>query len=244
MSLTTGNNGRLCNQIIRNLAVHFLAKKHDLYVEYYNHELITKIGIELFVGQKKFPNTIILNNENYFSLLNSEQLLDNVDPMSDYFQTDEITKMICQYFLEIKENIKNKNRFSIRYNCNNDVFIHIRLTDASQHNPGLNYYLYCLSKISFDQIYISTDDYEHHYIKNIISNYPSTRLLYMNEIDTIHFGSTCKHVILSHGSFSAVIGYLSFYSDIYYLNINTTWCPIELFKNKGWISIEEKDINF
>jgi hypothetical protein len=33
MTTTTATNGRLCNQIIRNLAVSLLAEKHDLYVD-------------------------------------------------------------------------------------------------------------------------------------------------------------------------------------------------------------------
>ena len=40
MSKTTNNNGRLCNQIIRNLALSILAKKYDLYVEYSNYDNI------------------------------------------------------------------------------------------------------------------------------------------------------------------------------------------------------------
>ena len=34
MSFTTNNNGRLCNQIFRNLAVCKIAEKHDLCVDY------------------------------------------------------------------------------------------------------------------------------------------------------------------------------------------------------------------
>jgi hypothetical protein len=31
---TTDKKGRLVNQLIRNLAVHFIAQKHDLFVDY------------------------------------------------------------------------------------------------------------------------------------------------------------------------------------------------------------------
>ena len=61
--------------------------------------------------------------------------------------------------------------------------------------------------------------------------------LNINPIETIQFGSTCKNIILSHGSFSAVIGYLGFYSNIYYMNKNSTWCPLGIFINKGFIPI-------
>ncbi len=47
---TTIPNGRLCNQIIRNLAVSLIAEKNDLHVEYCNKKLIEKLGINLFNG--------------------------------------------------------------------------------------------------------------------------------------------------------------------------------------------------
>ena len=51
MTTTTYNNGRLCNQIIRNLAVSFIAKKHNLNVNYANYDLISsQLVIDLFIG--------------------------------------------------------------------------------------------------------------------------------------------------------------------------------------------------
>ena len=42
-STITQKSGRLGNQIIRNLAVSIIAEKHNLYVNYCNYDLITKI---------------------------------------------------------------------------------------------------------------------------------------------------------------------------------------------------------
>ena len=72
MSKTTGGNGRLCNQIIRNLALSILAEKYDLYVEYSNYDNINnKLGIELFVGNKKHDKTVTINNNNYMNYFNN-----------------------------------------------------------------------------------------------------------------------------------------------------------------------------
>jgi len=49
MSFTTNNNGRIGNQIIRNLAVSFIAEKTDLKVNYSSNDLIDLLGISLFV---------------------------------------------------------------------------------------------------------------------------------------------------------------------------------------------------
>lgn len=43
-------------------------------------------------------------------------------------------------------------------------------------------------------------------IKTLKTLYPSIIFIDKNPIETIQFGSTCKNIILSHGSFSAVIG--------------------------------------
>ena len=47
MSITI-NNGRLGNQIFRNLVTSFIAEKQDLYVDYSNNDFFKKIGINLF----------------------------------------------------------------------------------------------------------------------------------------------------------------------------------------------------
>lgn len=64
---STRSNGRLRNQIIRNLAVSLLAKKHNLKVEYYNKDLINKLGIELFTGSNSYNYINYLTHDNYFT---------------------------------------------------------------------------------------------------------------------------------------------------------------------------------
>jgi hypothetical protein len=43
------------------------------------------------------------------------------------------------------------------------------------------------------------------------------------EVKTIMFGSTCKNIILSNGTFSWLVGLLGFYSNIYYPQIKNKW---------------------
>lgn len=223
MSITTVNNGRLGNQIIRNLAVSFVVEKHNLFVDYANYNLIQSLGIKLFIGEHKHDNTIQLTEENYNSILTQDTLTSNVDPNSNFFQTKEITNKIYSHLHrdDIKTTIINCNPFNERYNMNNDLFIHIRLSDASTWNPGLEYYLKAITLITFDKLYISSDDLNHIIIKTIVDTYPNTVLLNYDETKTFQYGSTCKNIILSHGSFSAIIGYLAFFSNVYYSSCDT-----------------------
>jgi hypothetical protein len=232
---TTTERGRLGNQIIRNLAVSLIAEKNNLHVNYSNFDLIKKLGIDLFVGENNYNNTIMLNDDNYFSIY-EKQCLNNLCTY-DFFQTKEITNFLYNYLHtdKIKSNIINKNPFNSRYNTNNDLYIHFRLNDVAIWNPGFNYYNNAISMINFDNLYISSDEINHSIIQEILKKYPSCQIIDYDEINTIQFASTCKNIILSHGSFSAIIGYLSFFSNVNYPEFekNKIWHG-DMFSINGW----------
>jgi len=243
MTSTCGNNGRLGNQIIRNLAVSLLAEKHNLAVNYYNKDLISKIGIELFSGSKSYTNIQELTDDNYFTIYNCDDLSYNLQPNKEYFQTKEITNLLYNYLHtdKIQSKIIENNPFKYRYNKNNDLFVHIRLTDVAHLNPGITYYINAIKNIAFDDLYISTDDKNNSIIYEIIQLYPSAKLIECNEITTFQFGSTCKHIVLSHGSFSATIGYLSFFSNVYYPEYESgkIWYG-DMFSINNWVKLYVK----
>ena len=240
MTSTNGNNGRLGNQIIRNLAVSLLAEKHNLAVNYYNKDLISKIGIELFSGSKSYTNNQELTDDNYFTIYNCDDLIYNLQPNNAYFQTKEITNLLYNYLHtdKIRSNIIANNQFKDRYNKNNDLFVHFRLTDVAHLNPGITYYVNAIKNIAFDDLYISTDDKNNSMIHEILQLYPSAKIIEYAEIATFQFGSTCTHIVLSHGSFSAIIGYLSFFSNIYYPEYESgkIWYG-DIFSINNWIKL-------
>jgi hypothetical protein len=241
MSITLNNNGRLGNQIIRNIALSIIAEKNDLHVEYSNYNNINnRLGVTLFIGKNKYSNTTNVTDYTYLKLYKQkEKITSNLNFMRHFFQTKEIINIVYNYLLSIKENIKKKNLYNHRYENNNDIFLHIRLHDARHYTPGINYYDKCIQTIKkYDNIYISSDELSHNIIKELKKKYPKVIFINCDVIDTIQFASTCKHLILSHGTYSAIIGYLGFFSDVYYPNFKPKWCSFELFLNKGFNGIE------
>ena len=231
--------GRLGNQIIRNIAVSLLAQQTNMRVTYSSHELISKLGIDLFSGTKQYANMIRLTDQNYMSFYEQCYLYlnRNFGEIDAFFQTKDIISLIYNYLHsdKIKASIINKNPFAKRYQHNNDVCIHIRLGDIAHFNPGLAYYLKTLSQLTFDKLYITTDQKDHDTIQQLILLYPTASVIEYDEIQTFQFASTCKHIILSHGSFSAVIGYLAYFSDIYYPEYESDkmWYG-DMFSIPGW----------
>jgi hypothetical protein len=230
--------GRLGNQIIRNLACSLVSEKFDLYTEYTWHNMIHKLGISLYIGTNKYNNTIVLNDSNYFDTFNKFALNANI-MASDYFQTRQITNLIYIHLHKesVKSSVVEANPFNERYSKNNDIYIHLRLDDAKQWSPGLEYYFKAIEAVGVhDNIYLSTDEKEHVIVKQILERYPKARILEFEEIHTIQFASTCKNIILSHGSFSAIIGYLAYYSNMTYPDYSLAsvgWFG-DMFSIDGW----------
>jgi hypothetical protein len=229
--------GRLGNRIFIHSCMSMLAEKHDLKIEYDQYmDRISNLGIDLYIGTKSFKNTIIINDDNFCTILDDVGIQKNIKN-DTFFQTRNCSNAVYKYIQNKKNNIKNKNPFSSRYGSNNDCFVHIRLDDAAMFNPGSDYYINTLSKLSFDTLYISSDSSSHPIIDSIFNLYSNAKFISYDEIKTIQFGSTCKHVILSHGSYSAIIGYMTFNSDIYYPSYDRVvpWFG-DMFSINGWIS--------
>lgn len=244
MTETTLYNGRFGNQVFRNVAVSIIAQKHNLHCVYSSADMFTRLGITLYSGTQMYENMVELNDDNYFAALHQSNLSVNLDPNQAYFQTRDISRMIHSYlnYAPIKNKIIANNPYQNRYANNDDIFIHIRLSDVAQHNPGIQYYLYAISRLPSTNVYIATDDPTHNIITQLLSSVPNTYLYDGDEIHTIQFGSTCKYVILSHGSFSSTIGYLSFFSNVYYPEYDHIWFG-NMFSIDGWVEIKRMDYN-
>lgn len=255
MSITNNNNknGRLCNQIIRNLALNFLAKKHDLVTKYSKYNIINdELGIILYIGKNKYNKTKNVNESNYFNILNMDNIEFNLNLNNKFFQTQEICcDLIYSYLREdvVKNNIIEKNIFNNRFNNNNDIFIHIRLGDINnKFSIDIQYYIKSIELLyneykNINNIYIATDSPNDDKIQKILNYDENIKLLEYDEIRSIQFGSTCKYIILSHGTFSCIIGYLGFYSEkILYpsFKLSKKWHPSCIFNIDNWECIDYK----
>ena len=236
--------GRFGNHFFLNVAVSILAEKHNLQCKYSSPKEMSALGVPLFSGDKKYDTTIDLHKENYNDVLNMAELSSNLLPR-DFLQSKLISNRIYAYLNEpkVKENIILKNPCKERYNTNNDVFIHVRVADAKKFNPGAKYYLKAIQNIShYDTIFLSSDNRYDSIVKEIVKKYPTIQIINLDSINTIQFASTCKHVILSHGTFSAIIGYLAFCSNVSYPDYawaSRMWHG-DVFSIDGWNRILKK----
>lgn len=138
----------------------------------------------------------------------------------------------------MEERIRSVNPYKERYGNNNDIFIHYRIGDLVELNM-LNpheYYERTLEKLlnasntsitkdntssennTSRKIYVSSDSPTHPFIQSLIQKYNATLFDSDSISQLILFGSTCKHLILSLGTLSWLIGLYGFASEKYFLN--------------------------
>lgn len=218
---TVKGPGRLGNQITRSLAGLILAKKNNLKIKLSCPSHLKALGINIDSGKKTYPKTIKIHDDNYIKYFSKKNAHTENISLNGYFQTKLITDKIHKWLNEesISKRIIEKNKFASRYQNNTDCFIHIRLGDVEKWNPGFEYYNSIITKLpESPDIYIATDSPKHELIKKIQKNFGSRIKIINYELtDIMLFASTCKYVILSYGTFSAIIGYISYYSTVYCL---------------------------
>jgi len=183
----------------------------------------------------KFTKEIDLKDKNIIDLFNDNYIIDknilyNITGFhnNQFLQSPKIMNILIDYFNHIDniqcKNIINHNKYSSRYNNNNDLFIHVRTGDVFNNvdidtiYPSIHYYELILDKKhTYNIKYISSDNIDHPLCQLLIKKYHL--VVYINnEIDTILFGSTCKDIIISSGTYSFLIGLLSFYSKNVYIS--------------------------
>ena len=240
VNTTIDCGGRFGNTFIRNFVAEYFAKKNNLKMKYECNDMFKKLGIELFSGNDIYDETIIIDDKNLDSLMFNDNVFNsyalhkniffkqcNYNPFSQsdcaWCQTSSVVSYIRNY-VNADNRCFLKNPYKDRYNNNNDLFIHVRLGDAfgfKFHSP-FEYYDTTIPKIPYDKAYITSDSIEHDICQRLIKKY---NLIVFNsdEIDTLQFGSTCKSLILSSGTFSWLLGLLGFCSNVHYPDIRVKW---------------------
>jgi hypothetical protein len=223
---TVSTPGRFGNHIFRNLALHFLSLNNNIKFTYSYLNEFNELGIELYSsGLNTYDEYINIDDSNFFYYIkNNVKFNKNINLKEMYAQTEEFAFYIKKYIYqeEQKNKIITNNLFKERYNNNNDVFLHIRLGDVVHHNPGFVYYDSILFNLQFENGYVSSDLLDHPMCIALINKY-NLKTVKDTEVKTIMFGSTCKTIILSNGTFSWTVGLLGFYSKIYYPKIKNNW---------------------
>lgn len=212
--------------MLQDIGASILAKKHNLKVQNYQN-YYDKITLNLYQGEKNvYDNIVQVNDSNVDEILRTESM-DCGFELCTYFQT---SFFVTNFAKEIKAHFKLNQEFK-----KNQVFVHVRLGDASGKNPGMKYYEMCLDQLKFDSGYISTDSIGEKMIYELCEKYNLS--LYTNTPEnTILFAKDFDNLVLSGGTFSWWIGFLSNASNILYPKNYLNWHG-NIFVYNNWNGI-------
>ena len=204
--------GRFGNILFLNFIADYISRKINLKFIYKNYDEIKKLGINLHKGTQTYYTNYILDDTNIDTIF--KEVKKNNILINGYFQTPTVSLYIKNRILELKEIIIKKNPYNY---INNFLFVHVRLGDIITNNiqEDYSYYDSTISKINYYKGYISSDSIEHEYCQKLIKKYNLIEFK-NDEVSTIQFGSTCKNIVLSKGTFSWWIGVLSFGSSVWF----------------------------
>lgn len=243
----TNQKGRFGNKFIRNLVIYLISIKTSLKCIYEsdienNLNSFKKLGLNFINNQILELPTIKIKSNQIIDILNGNDFnfQNYIYILDGFYQNPEIIKHIFDYFNNLDNSLVKSiifnNPYKNRYNNNEDIFIHIRSGDIFKNNtvkPDYNFYKNLIEKFKNKNIYLGSDNFNSDICKKLLSNF-KIKKYQNNKIDTLQFGSTCKYVILSSGSYSLILSFLSFFSNIYYSDDmgkinNKEWHP-DFFK--------------
>jgi hypothetical protein len=215
MSVSINYKGRLGNNLFQYIAAHIFAKK-------FNYSIVSTVIENCFnlpqsTGLVYKNNTLIVNDSNFLELLNSDSIEPRHYKFDGFFQ-------IKDFVLNYKEEIKSLFELSYDKNNENEVFVMYRIGDIEgiRQILPIEFYEESLKNITFEKGYISSDSPNH---PNVISLSKEFNLTIYNNtpLNTINFAKNFNNLILSEGSFSWWIGFLSNAENIYFNQRERFW---------------------
>lgn len=223
-------NGRLSNCIIQYIAASIFAEKFDLKLDFKDelNPIIKHIS-----GNKVFiTEPILVNEKNFLDLLSLDKINNSSYLFNGYFQLKDFFK---KYEKEIKNRFLNFEKKS-----KEGFLIHIRLGDIIGFGDlSFDYYDNAIKiqlKNNITKGYIITDTPNNILISNIINKYPFIKIYHNNLYEDMKFGLFFNNIILSKGSYSFLIGYISEADNVYCELKNWSFFP-NIYPD-NWIEIK------
>jgi hypothetical protein len=200
--------GRLGNNLFQYVAAYIFAKKFNLKIT--SNVVLSKFELPTLNGEIYSSNTIDVNDDNFMSLLESDTLEPAHYRFTGYYQNKD-------FILKYQDDIKLMFKLRPTQMSNEDVFVAYRIGDINgiRQMLPIEYYQEALRNINAKNGYITSDTLDHPNVVQLANEF-NLKFYNNSDIETIDFAKNFNNLVLSEGSFSWWIGFLSNAENIYY----------------------------
>lgn len=201
-------SGRLGNNLFQYVAAYIFAKKFNLKIT--SGVVENKFNLPVLVGHSVNQNTIDVDDNNFMKLLESENIEEAHYRFIGYYQNKD-------FILKYANQIKSMFTLNFIEQPKDSVFVAYRIGDINGERQMLpiEYYEDALNIISPSNGFITSDTPEHPNVTQLANKF-NLKIYNNSPIETIDFAKNFNNLVLSEGSFSWWIGFLSKAENIYY----------------------------
>ena len=229
MSVSINYSGRLGNNLFQYVAAYIFAKKFNLNIT--SDIILTKFDLPTICGNSYTSNVISVNDDNFMALLESDTLEPAHYRFIGYYQLKEF---ILKYGNEIKSMFKLYHTKISK----DEVFVAYRIGDINgiRQMLPIEFYHEALLNIGVKNGYITSDTPNHPNVIQLMNEFNLT-IYNGSDIETIDFAKNFNNLVLSEGSFSWWMGFLSSAENIYYNERPRFWHG-DMFVLPEWKSLK------
>jgi hypothetical protein len=222
-------SGRLGNNLFQYVAAYIFAKK-------FGYKIVSSVVENLFNlptlnNGLSYDNLIYVNDINFMELLERDRLEPAHYRFDGYYQNRD-------FILKYKSEIKSLFNLTFTDVQKDQVFVAYRIGDINGERQMLpiEYYQDALKKLNAKDGFITSDTPDHPNVIKLINEF-NLKLYNDSPLETIDFAKNFNNLILSEGSFSWWIEFLSKAENIYYNERPRFWHG-DIFVLPKWVPLK------
>ncbi len=208
MSVSINYSGRLGNNLFQYAAAYIFANKFNLRIS--SGVVENKFDLPLLTGETTGGPIIDVDDSNFMNLLESESIEPAHYRFVGYYQNRD-------FILKYRDEIKSLFNLTFTDTSNDQVFVAYRIGDINGERQMLpiEYYRAALQNIGSHDGYITSDTPDHPNVLQLANEF-NLKIYNESPLETIDFVKNFNNLVLSEGSFSWWMGFLSSAKNIYY----------------------------
>jgi|15BtaG_2_1085339.scaffolds.fasta_scaffold00349_3 hypothetical protein len=230
--IKTKQMGRFGNRLLIDVGTSIIAEHTNYKVRGYSHQEANQLDVSLYDGSDRYSHKFLTVED---------------DDIVKFLERGDLKELQCgvnlacsfqrkNFLLQYEEHIRKHFYYKTPPQSINSLLVHVRLGDVSHLNPGYKYYEQCIEEIDFVEGYITSDSPHSNLVKRLAEMYQLT-LVHKTEPEILKYATGFDKLVLSNGTFSWWMGFLSQASTVYFPSMEAKWHG-DIFVYPRWQGIK------